>query len=177
MIFFNKTINVYIYIHLLIALLHIDMVTPLAFSVPLATTTTPWPRLIHKMFEPFAPTWGCVCVCACRVGWSAPAVKLSCRTRWTSPSSSTLTPSSMRCAKKPPGNDAPLSTPTYGVLLRSVMPSFSLQVHGLLYGRSGVCVVVEESHQPGQAAGQGKHLEDVSPFVCTKEAPPSNKHG
>lgn len=52
-----------------------------------------------------------LCVCASRVGWSAPAVKLSCRTRWTSRSSSTLTPSSMLCARKPPGNDSRLPTP------------------------------------------------------------------
>lgn len=57
-----------------------------------------------------------LCVCASRVGWSAPAVKLSCRTRWTSRSSSTPTPSSMLCARKPPGNDSRLPTPDSHIL-------------------------------------------------------------
>lgn len=52
----------------------------------------------------------------------------------------------------------------FSMPLRSVTPPFSLQVHGLFYGWPGVCVVVEESHQPGQAAGQGKQLQGVSTF-------------
>lgn len=63
--------------------------------------------------------------------------------------------------------------------LRSVTPPFSLQVHGLFYGWPGVCVVVEESHQPGQAAGQGKQLQGISTFfffaVFNEEAPPCSE--
>lgn len=44
------------------------------------------------------------CVCARRAGWSAPNAKLSCQPPSTWPSSSTRTPSSTLCDRKPPGN-------------------------------------------------------------------------